>query len=80
MAEIAKPLTNLTKKGEPFIWTKEHDNVFNTLKARFKVEPILKMYKFTLPTCIVIDASNVATGGVLEQKQIEDNKWHPVAF
>jgi hypothetical protein len=66
MAEIAKPLTDLTKKGEPFIWTKEHDNVFNTLKVRFKEEPILKMYKFALPTRIVIDASNIDTGGVLE--------------
>jgi hypothetical protein len=48
--------------------------------VRFKEEPILKMYKFTLPTCIVVDASNIATGGVLEQKQTEDNRWHPVAF
>jgi hypothetical protein len=38
------------------------------------------MYKFALPTCVVVNASNIATGGVLEQKQIEDNRWHPVAF
>jgi hypothetical protein len=80
MAEIAKPLTDLTKKGKPFIWTKEHDNAFNTLKARFKEEPILKIYKFALSTHIVVHASNVATGGILEQKQTEDNKWHPVTF
>ena len=27
----------------------------------------------------IIDASNVATGGVLEQKH-KDNYWHPVAY
>jgi hypothetical protein len=80
MAEITKPLTDLTKKGKPFIWTKECNNTFNTLKVRFKEEPILKMYKFALPTRIVVDASNVTTSGVLEQKQTEDNRWHPVTF
>jgi hypothetical protein len=79
MAEISKPLTELTKKGEPFIWTKERDNAFNKLKERFLEEPILKIYKFAVPTCIIVDASNIATGGVLEQKQ-EDNHWHPVAY
>ena len=73
MAEIAQPLTELTKKNEPFVWTKVHDEAFEKLKDRFSREPILKIYKFGLPTCIIIDASNIATGGVLEQK-------HPVAY
>ena len=79
MAEIAQPLTELTKKNEPFVWTKVRDEAFEKLKDRFSKEPILKIYKFGLPTCIIIDASNVATGGVLEQKH-EDNFWHPVAY
>jgi hypothetical protein len=37
------------------------------------------MYKFAALMCIVSNASNVATGGVLEQKQ-DDNHWHPVAY
>ena len=79
MAEIAQPLTELTKKNEPFVWTKVRDEAFEKLKDRFSREPILKIYKFGLPTCIIIDASNIATGGVLEQKH-EDNFWHPVTY
>ena len=79
MAEIAQPLTELTKKNEPFVWTKVRDEAFERLKDRFSREPVLKIYKFGLPTRIIIDASNIATGGVLEQKH-EDNFWHPVAY
>ena len=79
MAEIAQPLTELTKKNEPFVWTPVHDKAFEKSKSKFSEELILKIYKFGLPTCIIIDASNVATGGVLEQKH-EDNYWHPVTY
>ena len=78
MAEITQPLTELTKKNEPFIWTPAREHAFEKLKLRFSEEPILKIIKFALPTHIIIDASNVATGDVLEQKH-EDNYWHPVA-
>ena len=37
------------------------------------------MYKFALPTRVIINVSNVATGGILLQKH-EDGKWHPVAY
>ena len=79
MAEIAQPLTELTKKNEPFIWTPVRDKAFEKLKAKFSEEPILKIYKFGLPTHIIINASNVATGGVLEQKH-ENNQWHLVTY
>ena len=79
MAEITQPLTELTKKNEPFIWTPAGEHAFEKLKLRFSEELILKIYKFALPTRIIINASNVATGGVLEQKH-EDNYWHPVAY
>ena len=47
--------------------------------SRFSEELILNIYKFALPTRIIINASNVATGGVLEQKH-EDNYWHPATY
>ena len=79
MAKITQPLTELTKKNKPFIWTPAREHTFEKLKSRFSEELILKIYKFTLPTHIIINASNVATGGVQEQKH-EDNYWHPVAY
>ena len=79
MAKITQPLTELAKKNKPFIWTSAREHAFEKLKLRFSEEPILKIYKFTLPTCIIIDTSNVATGGVLEQKH-KDNYWHPVTY
>ena len=79
MAKITQPLTELAKKNEPFIQTLAREHAFEKLKLRFSEELILKIYKFALSTCIIIDASNVATEGVLEQKH-EDNYWHPVTY
>ena len=79
IAKITQPLTELTKKNKPFIWTPAREHAFEKLKSRFSKEPILKIYKFALSTRIIIDTSNVATGGVLEQKH-KDNYWHPIAY
>ena len=79
MAKITQPLTELAKKNKPFIQTPAREHAFEKLKLRFSDKLILKIYKSALPTYIIIDASNVATGGVLEQKH-EDNYWHPVTY
>jgi hypothetical protein len=49
------------------------------LKQRFCEEPILKVYDPELPTCVEVDASGFATGGILSQKG-EDGLWHPIAY
>jgi hypothetical protein len=40
-AELAKPLTNLTKKEVPFEWTEAHQKSFEELKRILSTEPLL---------------------------------------
>ena len=79
-ASIACPLHDLTKKDVPWQWHKEQQEAFNTLKHCFCEEPILRVYDPMLPTCIKVDASGFATGGILSQKHESTKLWHPVAF
>ena len=76
---VAKLLSNLTRKNEPFEWTREREAAWENLKQSFVTEPVLAMYESNRPTRIETDASNFATGGILSQKQ-DDGKWHPIAY
>lgn len=52
-ADIAKPLTALTQRDHPFIWTEECASAFATLKERLTTAPILsypKILDFLLDT------------------------------
>ena len=37
------PLTELTHKGEPFVWTKKREQCFQELKKRLTIAPILAL-------------------------------------
>ena len=78
-SKIVRPLTELTKKDQPFLWTPECQKAFDTLKKRFTEEPILQIPDPEKPFQIECDASKVATGAVLRQ-QGEDGLWHPCAY
>lgn len=41
---IAKPLTNLLRKDMPFIWTRDHDVAFDTLKSSLVSAPVLAQH------------------------------------
>jgi len=76
---IARPLTNLTKKGVPFAWTEECQHAFEELKARLLEEPVLAHFHHDRPTRVETDASQGVVAGVMSQLQ-DDGQWHPVAF
>ncbi|XP_028088559.1 uncharacterized protein LOC114289104 [Camellia sinensis] len=40
-SKIAVPLTQLTRKGEPFEWTDQRESAFQELKTRLTIAPIL---------------------------------------
>jgi hypothetical protein len=40
-SKVAKPITDLLKKGEKFIWNVEHDEAFQTLKKLLTTSPVL---------------------------------------
>ncbi|GJE96953.1 marY1-like reverse transcriptase, partial [Phanerochaete sordida] len=79
-AKIAKPLTTLTKKDQPWVWESEQQKAFDDLKKAFTSAPILRIPDDVNPFRLSTDASDFAIGSVLSQLDPEDNLYHPVAF
>ncbi|CAJ0595132.1 unnamed protein product [Cylicocyclus nassatus] len=73
-AAIASPLTALTKKDAPFIWTAECEDAMRRLKEALTTAPILVAPKLGLPFVIETDSSGKAVAGVLKQEQDEHLK------
>lgn len=66
---IAKPMTNLLKKDQPFDWGEKQQNAFERLKDCLMKAPILRYPDFELPFILYTDASSTGLGAVLAQKQ-----------
>jgi hypothetical protein len=71
---IARPLTDLLKKGVVFLWTQVHDTAFQALKQSLVSAPVLALPNFTRPFAIETDASSKGIGAVLLQDH------HPLAY
>ena len=67
-ADIARPLTALTKKNHPFSWTSECQTALDTLIKAVTNNPTLVQPDLTLPFFLQVDASAYATGATLTQK------------
>ena len=80
-AEIAAPLTDLTKKTAPnrVNWSEECNRSFASLKDRLCTEPILRSPDFDRQFILQTDASDRGIGAVLSQTD-EDGVEHPIAF
>lgn len=77
-SKIAKPLTTLLKKDEPFTWQEPQENAFTNLRDQLCTEPILQHPDFTQPFLLTTDASGYAIGGILSQGEIGKDK--PIAY
>jgi hypothetical protein len=53
---IAKPLTDLLKKDQVFVWTADHQQVFELLKHALCLAPVLMLSNFSQPFHIETDA------------------------
>jgi hypothetical protein len=71
---IAKPLTDLLKKGSIFAWTDQHLQSFEALKQAITSAPVLVLPDFAQPFVLETDASGTGVGAVLLQR------GHPLAF
>jgi len=79
-ANVVIPLTDLTKKTDtPLVWTEDCTKSFETLKHKLTTAPVLIPLNWNKDFEVYVDASNVAIGSVLSQK---DEKRHdrPIYF
>ncbi|CAG8774667.1 17867_t:CDS:1, partial [Racocetra fulgida] len=66
-AKKAAPLNKLLQKDVEFIWTEEHNRIFNYLKQCLITAPILQYSNYNEPFIIFTDASYQGLGAVLSQ-------------
>jgi hypothetical protein len=79
-ASIARPLTNLLKKGVSFLWTDECTQALERLKGIVTSEPVLVPPDQERQFILEVDASQFATGAILYQadKKMTDRKGNPI--
>jgi RNase H-like domain found in reverse transcriptase/Reverse transcriptase (RNA-dependent DNA polymerase)/Integrase zinc binding domain len=66
-ADIAKPLTELTKKDTPFLWTPRCTDAIQQLKQIVLSDPVLQQPHPTRPYTLEVNTSQYATGAILQQ-------------
>jgi hypothetical protein len=66
--KIAKPITELLKKGNKYLWSKACDEAFKHLKELLTTSPVLAQPDTTKPFDVYCDASGTGLGGVLMQE------------
>ena len=68
-SKIAKPLYKLLEKDAKFIWDADCQKSFEELKAYLTTAPIVRDPNWQLPFEVMCDASYLAIGAVLRQKE-----------
>ena len=76
--KIAKPLYKLLEKDAKFVWEKECQQSFEELKSHLTTAPIVRAPNWQFPFEVMCDASDLAIGAVLGQR--EDGKPHVVYY
>ena len=85
-ADVARPLTNLTRLDQPFEWPDKCQASFELLKEALIKEPILRFPDPNKPYTLYTDASKYAWSCVLTQQYTHDmdNKQivvnHPITY
>ena len=70
-SDITVPLTRLTRKDAPWVWSLQCEDAFQLLKTAFTLAPILHHFDPSLPPVVETDAS-----GILSVRT-EDGQVHP---
>lgn len=79
-AIMAKPLTDLTRKGIEWHWGIEQNNSFQHLKTALIQRPVLGIYDPQNETHLHTDASKHGLAGILLQKNSETDELKPIAY
>ncbi|GFT43300.1 retrovirus-related Pol polyprotein from transposon 17.6 [Trichonephila clavipes] len=78
-SKIAKPLSDLTRKENLFVFGTQQKEAFEKLKKIMSEGPILHLYKYGRKTELHTDACKQGYGAILLQ-EAEDEKLHPVYY
>jgi RNase H-like domain found in reverse transcriptase/Reverse transcriptase (RNA-dependent DNA polymerase) len=78
-ADIAKPLTTLTKKDTPFVWTPHCTAAIQRLKEIILSDPVLQQPHPNRPYTLEVNASQYATGAILQQPD-DAGRLRPVGY
>ena len=74
--KLQKPLNDLLKKEEPFVWKAEQEKAFNELRDRLLTAPILRYVDIDKPIYLETDACRTGIGAVLAQESDSSGKLH----
>ena len=74
LADVCKPLRDLTCKDIEWNWSHEHDAAFNALKEAVTTTPVLKYFNPAQEVTLQCDASQTGLGAVIMQE------GQPVAY
>ncbi|EUC56544.1 Transposon Tf2-1 polyprotein, partial [Rhizoctonia solani AG-3 Rhs1AP] len=75
---LSRPLHDVVQSNK-FYWTEKEEAAFNGIKELMSTELVLAHPNPDKPYLIETDASGVAMGARLSQKQ-DDGQYHPIAF
>jgi len=77
--KIVRLLHEIMRKKIKWNWGEKQQKVFEELKKRFMIEPVLVTPVLNREMRVKADTSDFATGGVLLIK-CKDEKWRPVIY
>jgi len=78
-SHVAKPLNQLTKKGEPWRWSETEEGAFHELKRLITSAPVLVLPDQKAQFRLKTDASGYAMGAILSQL-CDNGTWHSIGF
>jgi hypothetical protein len=77
-AEIAKPLTEMIRKGVQFKWGERQQTAFEKLKKILCSEQVLAYPDFNSQFILTTDASRVTVDGILSQ--VQNGVERPISY
>src|SRR3984893_5664059 len=78
-SDIITPMTCLTRKNIPWLWSDDCQSVFDSLKSAFSSALILSHFIPGAPLIVETDASDYAVAAILSTVA-GDGEVHPIAF
>src|ERR1700726_4351209 len=78
-SDIITPMTHLTRKNIPWLWSDDCQSVFDSLKSAFSSALILSHFTPGAPLIVETDASDYTVAAILSTVT-PDGEVHPIAF